>query len=232
MLKINNQLYTIASIFFFLCCCCLIFDSSEALYIVKGGMELAFFMAYLIIVREKVEWILVLFWLFFIIPRFIAFFYEDAYYGILTTVLRILAYIMLVFYVYPKQKGLKSKRLDNVVYMLILAVNIYGIYGVLDVINPFLDSNNMLLAYILYGASLVLLGVFSFRYFLLQDLRSKYFLGFVAFMTCSEVFAIITHYLNFVGTSYFRSFFYAYGLCLGVIAFVLKNKKEAVLDLD
>ncbi|WP_147677917.1 hypothetical protein [Algibacter pacificus] len=152
-------------------------------------------------------------------------FYKDIAYSEITTGSKLLGYIALVIYIFPKQKNIKFKRLDFLVYGLVFVVNIYVVYEVVKMISGFIPTPHMVVLYSFYGVVLISLYMLAFRYRLLYHSRSKDVLLLTTFLTAAEILGIIAFFLEYEFLYYFENFFFLFGLGFGVTAFIDENKK-------
>jgi len=229
MLAIKNKVYFITSLFFLLCCCFQIFSKLD--YVVTSHLvaEITLFVVFLKY-RKNRDSTVFLFWVSFILATVVVFFYKDCTYGPITTILKLFGYFMLLFYVYPKQKKIKNVGLDFVVYSIVFFINIYVVYEIIEMIMPYLNAAYMKVLFFIYGIALILLYIFAFRYRLLKHTTSKYFLLLSIFLLLAEVVGVGAHFLDYTFLYYFEYFFYLFGLCFAVRAF-MENSSETNLEL-
>jgi len=227
ILTLKNIVYLITAISFVLSCCCQFFDRMNSIYTVNIITETIFFIIFLKYRKTK-EWTVLLFWLSFVLAAVAIFYNNDAAYGEITTVLKLLGYFMLFIYIYNKQKDLIVKRIDYLVYGAIFMFNIYAVYEVVGMISTFITEKHMVVLYSVYGLVLILLFMSAFRYRLLYDSRSKYVLLLTTFLTAAELLGIIAYFMGFEYLYYLENFFYLFGLSFGITGFITKNEKDSV----
>lgn len=230
MLSLKNKIYLITSFFFILCCCSQYFDKPSGVFTINLLADIVFFGISLKYKRTR-EWTISLFWLFFTLSATAIFVDNTIAYGAITTSLKLIGYVMLLIYVYPKQKKVKNKKIDIFVYSLVFFINIYVVYKIVDLVAPLITEWYITGLFFVYGVVLILLSISVYRYRLLHDSRSKYVLYLVAFLITAEVFGIIAYFLQYNFMYYLEYFFFLFGLSFGVVAFVDENVGDSVHKL-
>lgn len=230
MLSFKNKLYLVTAIFFVLCCCFEFFNEVNYIFLVNLIAEIFFFTIFLKFKKTE-EWSIPLFWVFFTLSGVAIFILKDIAYGPITTTLKLLGYFMLLTYVYPKQKKIKSKRIDLLIYGGLFITNVYVIFQVVKMISNFITEKYMIVLFAIYGLVLILLYMSAFRYRLWYDSRSKYFLLLASFLTAAEILGILGYFLKYEYMVYLEFFFYLFGLCFGVIAFTGENNRDSLHKL-
>ena len=230
MLTLKSKVYLITSFFFILCCCFQFFNKLGGIVNIYLFAEITLFIIFLKY-KKSTSWFIILFWVFFILATIAVFFHQDFTYSAVTATLKLLGYFMLLFYVCPKQKRIKAKRLDILVYSLVFFMNIYVVYKIIQLITPFVSSEYMLPFFFAYSIVLIVLYMCAYRYRLLYDSRSKYFLLLAVFLLLSEVVGVLAHFLDYRFLYYFEYFFYLFGLCFAVRTFIDKNTNDGLHKL-
>jgi hypothetical protein len=229
MLAIRSKVCLITSFFFILCCFLQFFNKLD--YIVTSHLfaETTLFVIFLKY-RKITNYFIFLFWISFILATVVVFVYRDFTYSVITTLLKLFGYFMLLSYVYPKQKKIKNTGLDSIIYSVVVVINIYAVYIIIEMITPNITVKYMDVLFFVYGAVLILLYIFAYRYRLLRDAGSKYFLLLSTFLLVAEAVGVVAHFMDYRFLYYFEYFFYLFGLCFGLRAFI-ENKGDNIHKL-
>ncbi|GAA4230365.1 hypothetical protein GCM10022291_00310 [Postechiella marina] len=230
MPNINNRVLLLTSVFFILCCGFQYFNIQDGIFSVNLFAEISFFIIFIKYKKIK-AWSIFLFWLFFTLSGLAIFIYRDIAYSEITTSLKLLGYFMLLIYVFPKQKKNKISKSDFLIYTLIFIINLYVIYEVINMISDFVSAKHMITLFTIYGFVLIFLYMSAFRYRLLHNSRSKYFLLLASFLTVAEILGILGYFLEYTFMFYLEFFFYLFGLCCGVISFIDEDKGDSLHKL-
>jgi len=230
ILNLKTLVYITAAIAFIMCCLCQFYGDMNAIYTVHFIAEMVFLGVFLKYRKTK-EWSLLLFWISFVLAAVAIFVDNDIAYGEITTVLKLLGYFFLLTYIYFKQKHLKIKKIDYLVYGVIFIFNIYAAHEVLGMVSTFITDKHMSVLFSFYSLVLILLFMSAFRYRLLYDSRSKYVLTLTTFLTIAELLGILAYFLRYEYMYYLENFFYLFGLGFGLVGFITENKKDSVHQL-
>ncbi|GAL61303.1 hypothetical protein [Algibacter lectus] len=230
MLTLKNKIYLVTSVFFILCCCCQYYHKLSGVFTINLLADIIFFTIFLKFKKIK-ERTIPLFWLFFILAATAIYFNNNIAYGPITTSLKLIGYVMLLIYVYPKQKKVKNNSMDICVYSLVFLINVYVVYKIVELVADLVEEQYMTVVFFVYGIVLILLSISAYRYRLLHDSRSRYFLFLIAFLITAEVFGIVGFFLDYTFMYYLEYFFFLFGLSFGVIAFIDENVSDSVHKL-
>lgn len=230
MPNINKRVFLLTSVFFILCCCFQYLNIQDGIFSVNLLAEISYFIIFIKYKKIKARSIY-LFWLFFTLSGLAIFIYKDIAYSEITTTLKLLGYFMLLIYVFPKQKKIKISKGDFLIYTLIFIINLYVIYEVVKMISDFVPAKHMIVLFTVYGLVLIFLYMSAFRYRLLHDSQSIYFLLLASFLTAAEILGILGYFLEYTFMLYLEFFFYLFGLYCGIISFICENKGDSLHKL-
>ncbi len=227
MLSIKNKVYLISSVTFLCSCVVLFFSYSLNVLLLAELILFAFFLRY----KVYSEWPITFFWMFFIISECFVTFLENPLNSLWASLFKLFGYIMLCICGFFKQKPLRIKPFEYLIYGVLIFLNTYVVKAIISIVEPHIYLNYIVELYFVLGFTLILLAAFTVRYRLINDSRSKYFALFVAFFTFAEVTSVIAHHLGLFSLCYLEYLFFLLGLTYCVLYSVLENKNDKAFKL-
>ena len=161
------------------------------------------------------------------------FFYEDIIANSVTFLLRISAYIMLVFAVLPELKNLKSSSFQKFIFVIVFALNLGMLFLLIDMVParfayPFLN-----LLFYAYGISMMALVVAAISYSNRYSNRTSFYYTAAALcLVFSDISSFIAYYLEFNEFYFPDRIFYILGIA-GLVKFTtFARSHEAVAEIE
>ncbi|SDS05012.1 lysoplasmalogenase family protein [Gramella sp. MAR_2010_147] len=171
--------------------------------------------------------------LFLILSDIGLFFYEMPVANATTFLMRITAYLLLVFVVVPELKKLKTNIFQKLLFLVVFILNLGMLYLLVDMVPagyvyPYLD-----MLFYAYGITMITMVIaaisYSNRY---SDKTSFFFTAATLCLVFSDITSFIAYYLEFNEFYFPDRFFYILGIA-GLVKFTsFARNHEAVAELE
>lgn len=152
-----------------------------------------------------------------VLMTFSSAYYDIALFEVLTIILKLLSAFLLLIYIFPKQKNIKTSSVDVFTYLYLIIINGYLIYCLITMVSPYIDVSYLDNIFYFYALVLVCLGMAAFRYFLKGNFGSKSFSILVTFFVLSDIVGMLAYYLRVYSLFYIERLFYILALTYLII---------------
>jgi len=171
--------------------------------------------------------------LFLLISDVGLFHYEDSLANMGTFLMRIAAYLLLVFVVVPELKKLKTNWFQKILFVVVFILNLGMLYLLVDMVPQQYTYPGLNILFYAYGISMITLVIaaisYSNRY---SDKTSFYFTAAALCLVFSDITSFIAYYLEFYEFYFPDRFFYILGIA-GLVKFTsLGRSHQAVTELE
>ncbi len=171
--------------------------------------------------------------IFLLISDVLLFYYENALANTGTFLMRISAYLMLVFTVVPELRGLKSSLFQKLVFFGVFVLNLAMLFLLVDMVPAKFGYPFLNVLFYAYGISMITLVIaaisYSNRY---SNKTSFYYTAATLCLVFSDITSFIAYYLEFYEFYFPDRIFYILGIA-GLVKFTtFARSHEAVADLE
>ncbi|CAL65459.1 lysoplasmalogenase family protein [Christiangramia forsetii] len=159
--------------------------------------------------------------------------YEDPLTNAGTFLVRISAYLLLVFVVTPELKNLQTNLFQKILFIVVFFLNLGMLYLLVDMIPYQYMYPGLNILFYAYGISMITMVItaisYSNRY---SDTTSFYFTAATLFLVFSDITSFIAYYLEFYEFYYPDRFFYILGIA-GLVKFAsFARSHKPVAELE
>ncbi|GAA4315867.1 hypothetical protein GCM10023164_12200 [Christiangramia aestuarii] len=159
--------------------------------------------------------------------------YEDSLANTATFLLRISAYLMLVFTVLPELKNLKSSLFQKLIFFVVFVLNLGMLFMLVDMVPPKFGYPYLNVLFYAYGISMITMLIaaisYSNRY---SNKTSFYYTAASLCLVFSDITSFIAYYLEFYEFYFPDRIFYILGIA-GMVKFAtFARSHEAVAELE
>lgn len=159
--------------------------------------------------------------------------YENSLANTVTFLLRISAYLMLVFTVAPELKNLKSTTFQRIMFFVVFILNLGMLFMLVDMVPAKFGYPFLNLLFYAYGISMITLVIaaisYSNRY---SNKTSFYYTAATLCLVFSDITSFIAYYLEFYEFYFPDRIFYILGIA-GLVKFsTFARSHAAVTELE
>ncbi|WP_417919178.1 lysoplasmalogenase family protein [Christiangramia marina] len=159
--------------------------------------------------------------------------YENTLINSVTFFLRIVAYITLVFVIFPEIKSLKMSVVQKIVFAVVFTMNIGMLYMLVDMVPEKYDYPYLNFLFYIYGSAMITLVLAAISYSnIYSDTTSFFFTAGALCLVFSDIMSFIAYYLEFYEFYYPDRFFYIIGIISLVKFATLSRNHKPVFDME
>ena len=161
------------------------------------------------------------------------FYYEEPLANSGTFLMRITAYLLLVFVVVPELKKLKTNLFQKLLFVTVFVLNLVMLYMLVGMVPAAYVYPGLNVLFYIYGISMITMVIaaisYSNRY---SDKTSFFFTAGTLCLVFSDITSFIAYYLEFEEFYYPDRFFYILGIA-GLVKFTsFARNHKAVASLE
>ena len=169
----------------------------------------------------------------FMISDLLLFYYENSIANTATFLIRISAYLLLVFVVMPELKNLKSSLFQKIIFFVVFLLNLAMLFMLVDMVPAKFGYPFLNVLFYAYGISMITLVIAAISYSNRYSNKTSFF--YTAATLClvfSDITSFIAYYLEFYEFYFPDRIFYILGVA-GLVKFAtFARSHEAVTELE
>lgn len=161
------------------------------------------------------------------------FVYETALGNAGTFLLRIAAYLMIIYLVVPELRNLKANIFQRLIFLVVFSLNFGMLYMLVDMIPPKFEYSFSNFLFYIYGISMMLMVIAAVSYSnRFSNKISFYYTAAVLCLVFSDITSFIAYYLGFSEFYYPDRIFYIIGVAALVKFSAFERDHQPAANLE
>ncbi len=212
----------------------MIMISEYDLEMIRWGRLISTFNVFLILIwKLRSEKVLIASIFLLLISDVLLLNYENTIINSVTFLLRIAAYIILVFVIFPEIKSLKMSVFQKIVFAIVFTLNIGMLYVLVDMVPEKYDYPYLNFLFYIYGSAMITLVLAAISYSnIYSDATALFFTSGALCLVFSDIMSFIAYYLEFYEFYYPDRFFYILGIISLVKFATFSRNHEPLFEME
>jgi len=212
----------------------MIMISEYDLEMIRWGRLISTFIVFLILIwKLRSEKVLIASIFLLLISDVLLLNYENTIINSVTFLLRIAAYITLVFVIFPEIKSLKMSVFQKIVFAIVFTLNIGMLYVLVDMVPEKYDYPYLNFLFYIYGSAMITLVLAAISYSnIYSDATALFFTAGALCLVFSDIMSFIAYYLEFYEFYYPDRFFYILGIISLVKFATFSRNHEPLFEME